>query len=307
MSRCPIHSCSVRIGIPNLRLVIQHEWNALRGYPHAQLSDPVMERGDLAAADELLVGDSDAEQVPFFLDSRGRLHCLHGRFAEGLEDFMRCGQALDARGGRDSPGVIPWRSNAAVAYAQLGAPDRARTMARQELQLAQACGAPRAVGIALRAVGLAEGGEHGLDRLGAAVTVLERSEAKLELARALIDLGAALRRSRQRERSREPLRRALDLAHRCGANSLADRAHAELLATGARPRRRELTGLDALTASERRVAQLAGQGLSNRQIAQSLFISMKTVAAHLTHTYQKLGVAGRADLADVVRKESVGV
>jgi DNA-binding NarL/FixJ family response regulator len=137
--------------------------------------------------------------------------------------------------------------------------------------------------------------------------VSKGSEAKLELARALIDVGAALRRSRQREHSREPLRRALDLAHRYGAHLLADRAHAELLATGARPRRRELTGLDALTASERRVAQLAGQGLSNRQIAQSLFISMKTVAVHLTHTYQKLGVAGRADLADVVLGESVGV
>ena len=289
-----------------VRLIAQHEWNALRGYPHSKLSDAVMERGDLAAAAELLVADAAAEKIPFFLDSRGRLHCLHGRFAEGLEDFLRCGQALDTRGGRDSPGIIPWRSNAAIAYARLDASDHARTMARLELQLAQACGAPRAIGIALRAVGLGEGGERALDSLRAAVTVLERSEAKLELARALIDLGAALRRSRQRERAREPLRRALDLAHRCGAHLLSDRAHAELLATGARPRRRELTGLDALTASERRVAQLAGQGLSNRQIAQSLFISMKTVAVHLTHTYQKLGVAGRAELADVVRTESVG-
>jgi DNA-binding NarL/FixJ family response regulator len=158
------------------------------------------------------------------------------------------------------------------------------------------------LGIALRAVGLAERGEQGLDSLRAAVNVLERSEAKLERARALIDLGAALHLSRRRERPREPLRRALDLAHRCGAHPLEDRADAELLATRARPRRREPTGLDALTDSERRVAQLAGQGLSTRQIAQSLFISMKTVAVHLTHTYQWLGVAGRADLVDVVER-----
>jgi DNA-binding CsgD family transcriptional regulator len=261
-----------------------------------------MERGDFEAAGELLVGDADAERIPFFLDSRGRLGCFLGRFQEGLRDFLSCRDALDARGGRDSPGVVPWRSNAAVAYARLGDAEQARALASEDLRLARACGAPRAIGIALRALGLAEGSA---DHLRAAVSVLERSEARLELARALIDLGAALRRTRQRERSREPLRRGLDLAHRCGAHALADRAHAELLAAGARPRRRVLSGLDALTASERRVAELAGQGLSNRQIAQSLFISMKTVAVHLTHTYQKLGVAGRADLAELVHAKSL--
>jgi hypothetical protein len=252
----------------SVRLVAEHEWDALRGYPHAKLSDAVMERGDYPAAQALLVGDADAEQIPFFLDSRGRLRCLLGRFADGLEDFLRCGEALDARGGRDSPGIIPWRSHAAIAYSRLDAPERARALAAEELKLAQACGAPRAIGIALRALGLAEEGERGIERLQAAVRILERSQARLELARALIDLGAALRRSRRRERARDPLRRGLDLAHRCGAHSLADRAHAELLATGARPRRAVLSGLESLTPSERRVAELAGEGLSNRQIAQ---------------------------------------
>ncbi len=290
-----------------VRLVAQHDWEALRGYPHAKLSDAVMERGDLAAASELLVGDTDAEQIPFFLDSRGRLKCLRGDFAAGLDDFLRCGEALEERGGRDSPGIVPWRSNAAVAYACLHEVADARRLACIEVRLARAVGAPRAIGIALRSLGLAEAGEPGLDTLREAVAVLERSQARLELARALIDLGAALRRSRHRERSRDPLRRGLDLAHRCGGRLLADRAHAELLAAGARPRRRLLSGVDALTASERRVAELAGQGLSNRQIAQSLFISMKTVAVHLTHTYQKLGVTGRADLAEIMHKESLGL
>jgi DNA-binding CsgD family transcriptional regulator len=90
---------------------------------------------------------------------------------------------------------------------------------------------------------------------------------------------------------------ALDLAHRAGATALASRAHHELLATGARPRRRSLAGPDALTASEQRVARLAADGLTNRQIAQALYITEHTVATHLHRSYQKLNIQSRAELA----------
>ena len=126
--------------------------------------------------------------------------------------------------------------------------------------------------------------------------MLGNSVARLEHARAMTDLGAALRRDGQRAESRELLRPALDLAHRCGALALAERARTELIATGARPRRLFLTGLDALTPSERRVAQLAAAGLPNRDIAQNLFITTRTVEGHLTHAYQKLAITSREQL-----------
>jgi len=126
----------------------------------------------------------------------------------------------------------------------------------------------------------------------------------LEHARALADFGAALRRRGRRSNAREPLRRALDLAHRCGATALVDRAHAELIATGARPRRAVVTGLDALTASERRVAQMAAEGLTNRQIAQALFVTEKTIEWHLGQAYRKLEIGSRSELPRVLDAEA---
>jgi DNA-binding CsgD family transcriptional regulator len=116
-------------------------------------------------------------------------------------------------------------------------------------------------------------------------------------ARALTDLGAHLRRAGTgADEARELLRTALDTAHRLGARTLADRAEAELRATGAKPRRAELTGLAALTASERRVAELAGQGMTNREIAQALFVTARTVEGHLTQVFRKLDVPSRESL-----------
>ena len=118
----------------------------------------------------------------------------------------------------------------------------------------------------------------------------------MEYVRSLIDYGSALRRTGQRASSREPLREALDLAASGGCTALARRAREELAASGARPRRDELRGRDALTASERRVALLASEGQTNREIAQALFVSLRTVETHLTHAYQKLDVSSREDL-----------
>jgi DNA-binding NarL/FixJ family response regulator len=148
--------------------------------------------------------------------------------------------------------------------------------------------------------GLATGGEVGLELMSEAVAVLAPSPARLEHAHALIELGAALRRSGRRVQSRPPLRHGVDLAQLCGAAPLVERGRTELRATGARPRRVGLSGPAALTASERRVAELAAVGLSNRDIAQSLFVTAKTVEVHLTSTYQKLKVTGRNGLATVL-------
>ena len=91
---------------------------------------------------------------------------------------------------------------------------------------------------------------------------------------------------------------ALDLAEICGAARLTEDIAVELRTAGFRPRRHRLGGPESLTISERRVADLAAAGNSNRAIAQALFVTTKTVELHLTNTYRKLGIARRSELAD---------
>jgi DNA-binding CsgD family transcriptional regulator len=147
------------------------------------------------------------------------------------------------------------------------------------------------------------GGEHGELLFREAVDALEDAGARLERARALADLGAMLRRRNRRTDARELLREALDIAHRAGAAPLAARAETELRATGARPRRVVLAGLESLTASERRIAELASQGLTNREIAQQLFITDRTVEGHLTSVFRKLRLESRTELATALAQE----
>jgi DNA-binding NarL/FixJ family response regulator len=125
---------------------------------------------------------------------------------------------------------------------------------------------------------------------------LQPSPAKLEHARALTDLGAALRRANQRSDARAALREAEALAERCNASALARRARTEMRAAGGRSSKPTGTGLHQLTVSERRVAELAAKGLSNPQIAQTLFVTRKTVETHLGRIYSKLDIPGRAQL-----------
>ena len=179
----------------------------------------------------------------------------------------------------------------------LGDTAGATALAGEALDRARRAGTPRALGGALRVAGLVHGGEHGLDLLHQAVDALTPSPSLLWRAEALVDLGAALRRAGRRTECRDPLRDGMDLAHRCGATPLADRASNELRALGHRIRRRATTGAEALTASERRVAELAAEGLTNKQIAQSLFVTVRTVETHLSGSYIKLAITAREQLA----------
>ncbi len=278
----------------------------------AALIETLAERGELQAAEEFNQRYRLAEQFPTTLQAAlllaacGRLRLAELRPAAALDDLLATGGLL-ARLRSPSPTTASWRSDAALAHLALGEEREARALAGEEVALAQAFGGSCTLGIALRAAGLAEGGMRGIELLRQAVDVLERSAARLEHARALADLGAALRRAGQRADSREVLRASLDLAHRCGALALAERARIELIAAGGRPRRPVLTGLDSLTASERRVAQLAAAGHSNREIAQQLFVTARTVEGHLTHTYQKLAIGSREQLAAALATRDVSL
>ncbi len=208
-------------------------------------------------------------------------------------------EALSVYGTRGTAGTTH-RWWAAPALAALGRPEEAMRRSDEELAIAREWGGRRAIGMALRAKGLVTPGEDGIRFLEQAVVTLEGSGAQLELARAWTDLGAAVRRARRRTESREPLRRGLSLADQCGATVLAERAREELRLAGAKPRRAAISGPASLTPSERRIAEQAAAGKTNRQIAQELFLTMKTVAFHLTNAYRKLDVSSREQLAAVL-------
>jgi len=262
------------------------------------------ERSDARAAELFLTKhalDGDLSGVPMcdvLLFCRGQLRLACGDPAAALRDFQAL-HRLQTLSGLDTP-AIPSRACQALAHLQLGDRDAARALAEEELQRARRWDTPSALGFALRTAGLVEGGARGIELLEESVARVEQSPAAYERACCLTELGAALRRAGQRRAALQRLREGLDLADRCGALRLAGRARDELVALGARPRRAALSGRDALTPSERRVAQLAADGLSNRDIAQALFVTLRTVEAHLTHTYMKLDINARQQLADAM-------
>jgi DNA-binding CsgD family transcriptional regulator len=270
------------------------------GYLHGYLADALIEQGKVNDAAAVLArgayeGDYDTAHAHWFLDSRARFRMVSGDLRQGLEDTFAARRSFEAVGGRN-PAFMAWRSQAALMLLRLGEQDEARRLVGEELELARTWGAPRALGATLRAAGLVEGGDEGLGLLREAVEVLKDSSAKLEHAKARTELGAALRRSNRRTEAREQLRRAVELATMCGAAPLAARAEIELLATGARPRRIALSGVDSLTPSERRVAQMAAEGHTNREVAQALFVSPRTVEIHLSSVYRKLEIRSRSQL-----------
>jgi DNA-binding CsgD family transcriptional regulator len=277
-------------------------------YRAACLAELFLLRGQHAQAEAALADVRLDEVQPghriLFLCSRGRLYLERGRPEHALTDFRHAAE-IAASIDMENPAFCPWRSQAALALHRLERVDEALELAREELELSRLWGAPRTIGISLRALGLVEGGASGEELLRGAVEVLTGSPARLEHAQALIDLGAALRRANSRSEARTHLREGVDLAHQCGATALVTRGNEELAATGAHPRKVMLSGLESLTASERRVAQMAAEEVSNKEIAQALFVTVKTVEMHLSRVYRKLDIESRRQLAGALSAPAV--
>ena len=254
-----------------------------------------------AAADDALSAGTLGEQLPqdrastYLLEARGLSHLAQGRQREAYEDLTEFGRRTELSGAAN-PLAERWRSYAATALATVGDTERAAQMVDEDLERARRWGTPRAVGIALHAGAFTQPGGPPLNQLREAADLLARSPSRLEHARALTDIGAAQRRTNQRSDARGTLHEALVLAERCGATVLAGRARDELRAAGGRLPDRAPNGASQLTASERRVAELAAAGKSNPDIAQTLFVTRKTVETHLGHVYRKLDISGRAQL-----------
>lgn len=273
----------------------------------AYLAEILFERGRQQTALDAIEGVGIGPGVRMTVEAkvrevRGSLRCARGWRQQGLDDLRASGRLCELHGLRN-PIVWTWRVSLASALAD-DSIGEARQVAQENLANARRSGIPRAIGIALRT--LARLNHHdSVDLLRAAVEALKDAPAPLDLARAFADLGRALRHQGHRVEAREPLREALEIAARCGAVPLMEHVQAETLATGARPRRPRLRGVDALTPSELRVARLAAEGRSNRDIAQALFITAKTVADHLRSSYSKLGITSRDQLTSALGLSNV--
>lgn len=272
---------------------------------HAVLALAALERGALDEAREALElpGGEERWRSAFvfndFLEARGRWRLGQGEPDLARTDFEEVGRRLTPLG-TTHPYVVPWRSGLARAALALGDLPAAQRAAREDLDEARAFGAAGPLGLALRTAGLVAGGDRGIALLREAVDVLESSPSVLQRAHASADLGTALLAARHRVAAREPLRGALDLAHRCRATALESAVFERLRAAGARPRRAEASGRDALTPRELGITRLAAEGLTNREIGEALFITLKTVETHLAHAYAKLGISSRGQLADAL-------
>lgn len=225
-----------------------------------------------------------------------RLLRLRGRPADALATLNLIGRRADAWG-LSNPAVVAWRSASALCLHELGRDKDARTLADKEITLARRWGAPRALGRALRARAALERGQAALPYLEEAVDVLAASPCRLEHVECLIALGSAMTDAGRRADARARLANARELAEVCGASVLSEQARAGLRTAGARPRRSAATGPASLTEGELRVAELVAAGMSNRVIAEQLFISVKTVETHLSAVFRKLGVTRRGLVA----------
>jgi DNA-binding CsgD family transcriptional regulator len=259
-----------------------------------------IEAGEFDRAERLLDQDGPLEQPRDLEDAarllaRAELRLALGRAPEALEDALRTGQIL-CEGARVFS-LFSWRATASAAALAAGETSRAVELADEEVAIADRAGILFSRIRAHRVRALCESGEHAIEGLRAAVELSAGAPLRLERIRALVELGAALRRTNQRAAARAPLQEAADLARSGGAKLLHERARAELAATGARPRREMLLGgPESLTPSERRIAELAAAGASNREIAQALFVTPKTVEYHLRNAFRKLDIESRRGL-----------
>jgi DNA-binding CsgD family transcriptional regulator len=221
----------------------------------------------------------------------GRLELALGNLG-AAGDRLRELPAQLLAGGVNDPTSQVW-ADAIETLIGLGELERAREYLEQYEANAQRLGSPWARAGAARCRGLVAAAEGDLAAATAAfeASLADTARFPLERARTLLCLGTARRRAQQKRAARETLERALTIFEELGARLWAEKARAELgRISGRRP------ADDELTETERRVAELAAQGRTNREIAAELYMGISTVEAHLSQVYRKLGVR-RAELA----------
>jgi tetratricopeptide (TPR) repeat protein len=234
----------------------------------------MIDAGDLPGADAVLAsgvlagGALPRSSLQLWLhDARTRLRLEQGDMSAALADAWSAAE-IYAAWGAVAMADTPWRLRAAEALAGQGSPERAAAPLAEELRVARLFGVPRHIALALRVAARLADGAEARRLVEEAVDLLEDGPGGLDLARALEHLGGLQLRAGDRDASRRTFRRAVELAAGCHAVAMTDRLRARLAAGGGRPPRVRLSGIHALTPSERQVVQYAADRLTNRQIAE---------------------------------------
>jgi DNA-binding SARP family transcriptional activator/DNA-binding CsgD family transcriptional regulator len=260
----------------------------------------LLERGQIDAARAALLEGSDfgthADGLRFWLDTRVHLLVAEGRYEEALEAAEELGSRFPHT---SRPPASRWRPLKAEALDALGRREEGLAVAREELELARASGSPTGLGRALRVLGSIER-EDGFAHLWEAVDVLAMGGSRIEYAYALWALGRQLRRTALPEEAREHLAEALEVAEIVGAGAVAALVREEMVEIGVEPTFEAPTGIRALTETERRLAALAAEGRSEREIAQAMFVTPNAIDVQLGGVFRKLGISSRAELAPVL-------
>jgi DNA-binding CsgD family transcriptional regulator len=230
----------------------------------------------------------------WFLAPRSLVHLGCGRTGEALADAEE--HALGIGGHQGYPVPVSWWASLPLARAANGDDAGAARAAREFVARERVHAVPARIAVALRAQAAVEPDQR-IALLEQSVQLHETGAMRLEQARSCVDLGVAYRRDGQRTAARAVLERGAVLALGCQAGPLLETARSELRVLGARPRRAAFSGVESLTASERRVVDLAATGATNREIAEQLFVTMKTVESHLARAYRKLDITSRDGLA----------
>ena len=236
------------------------------------------------------------------LEVSARVWLERGDLAQALRAITEA-ETLGNALGVANPALFAWQPTGARCYEAVGQSRRAHALAEDALEVAESFGMPRAIALALRTKAAIEGPPAEIDLLKEALEVIEGSEAALERAKVLLCYGEALHRAGNDEVARSPLREGIGLADRLGATSISRRGLSTLRAAGGRPRRTRMAGPEALTPAERHVVDLAAAGATNREIAEALVITRKTVEWHLKKAFAKLEVRSRHQLRGVMDRE----
>jgi DNA-binding NarL/FixJ family response regulator len=283
-------------------------WKLFLTSAYAQLAHARMDSGDLTAAGNVLRSFDEDEhksliEFGLFLEARGRWHVLSERPDEARADLDEAARRLQSSPYLSQPTMSAWPQY--LVRASVGTPheERAAEVAEGFLERARRWGAPRGVSLALRTVALVEESDDSIAMLREAVAHADRSEAMVERALARVALGRALNEAGHKAEARDWLRRGIHQARLHGVFLLAAHGLRLISDAGGRPRRLALTGLEALTPSELRVAQMVASGLSNREVAEALFVTVKAVEAHLGKVYRKLGISSRLELGDALSED----
>ena len=291
----------VRVACGRLAWAREHAVQAVRltaphwdEAPSLVLAAVALELDDTALSEQILAGANSGRPRGIALTCMLRIlqasvHARRGMRATALEDLLACGRQLESRGWHNSA-VFPWRPRAIGLYERMGDSLSAMVLADEEHSWAAAWGAPAVLGRALYLKGRLYG-NRGIPMLRKAVEVLRSSDNELELARSLLLLARRLHRGTAAEAA---LREGSELAAACGAPWLVERMEN---GAGTAPQQKKMV----LTPSERKVVSLAGGGLTNQEIANELGVSSRAVEKHLTNSYRKIGVSGRAELGEALR------